>query len=67
MGFGVPKAAGIGADLIGQHYSAVSQTAEFQLKIHQNDAALRPQALQKVVDGKGIAADGVQLLRCGQL
>ena len=67
MGLFVPEAAGVGADLVRQNDRATGQSAELQLEVHQRDAALCPEGLENVVDGKGVLLDGLDLLRCGQL
>ena len=67
MGLGVPKAAGVGADLVSQNDGAVGKAAELQLEVHQNNAALRPQGLQKVVYAESVVLDGLDLLGGGQL
>ena len=41
----VPKATGIGTDLIGKNNSPVGQSAELQLKVHKRYAALTPKRL----------------------
>ena len=41
----VPKATGIGADLIGKNNSPVGQSAELQLEINKRYAALTPKRL----------------------
>lgn len=65
-GGGVPEAAGIRADLIGQHDGAVRQTAELQLEVDQTDVELQQVLAQNLVDLEGVLADGVDLILCGQ-
>ena len=65
-GGGVPEAAGIRADLIGQHDGAVRQTAKLQLEVDQTDVELQQVLAQNLVDLEGVLADGVDLILRGQ-
>src|SRR5699024_7746942 len=48
-GLGVPEAAGVGADLVGQDDGAVEGLAELQLEVHQGHAALGQSLLQELI------------------
>ena len=61
-GGGVPEAAGVGADLVGQHDGAVGQAAELQLEVDEADIEFLADIGQDVVDPEGIGVDGVDLL-----
>ena len=61
-----PEAAGVGADLVGQHDGAVGQAAEFQLEVDEADVEAQQILGKDVVHLEGIFRDGVDLLLRGQ-
>ena len=67
MGAGIPEAAGVGGDLVGQHDGAVAQAAELQLEVHQIHVDLLEEVLHQFVGPEGQRLDGVDLLAGGQL
>ena len=67
MGLDVPEAAGVGAYLVGKDDGAVRQAAELELEVHELDAVLEQQRLEQLVYAEGVALDGLDLLRRGEL
>ena len=66
-GIDVPKAAGIGADLVREYDGTVRKAAELQLEIDERDAALEPELFKFLVHLEGVTLDGIDLLLCGEL
>ena len=66
-GGGIPEAAGVGADLVGQDDGAIGQTAELQLEVDQTDVGIQQDLLQHFVDLEGVLGDGVDLFLGGQI
>ncbi len=67
VGLGVPQAAIVRADLVGQHDAhllVLPQPAELELEIDQGDPDAEEQAGQEVVDPQGQCDDVVHVLRC---
>ena len=54
----VPKATGIGADLIGKNNSPVGQSAELEFEVNEDDSAFFPVRLKIIVYSKSVLLDG---------